>query len=174
MGARRIIVAVVDAGPLIHLAEINCLPLLQSFGTLYLADAVWSETVGAKRIAAQDTLGLTNVARIALAQPELALFIQKNNLGDLQAGELECLLACQQLHASTLLTDDLAVRDTAKRLNLTPVGSLGIVVRAFRAGQVSLQEAERYINNLDEISSLFVTRAIVELAIAQLRETEIK
>ena len=71
---------------------------------------------------------------------------------------------------STLLTDDLAVREAAKSLNLTPVGSLGIVVRAYHLGNISLAEAEYCLNALYDVSSLFVTRAIVGLAIEQLRQ----
>ncbi|HAZ31440.1 MAG TPA: hypothetical protein DCY61_01865 [Dehalococcoidia bacterium] len=67
-----------------------------------------------------------------------------------------------------LLTDDLAVRAAAKRLSLIPVGSLGIVVRAYRAGHISLSEAERRIAELYDVSSLFATRAIVELAVERL------
>jgi predicted nucleic acid-binding protein len=70
-----------------------------------------------------------------------------------------------------LLTDDLAVREAAKHLNLTPVGSLGIVARAYRLGYLSLSDAERHIANLYDVSSLFVTRTIVDLAIEQLHKT---
>jgi predicted nucleic acid-binding protein len=68
------------------------------------------------------------------------------------------------------LTDDLAVREAAKRLGLAPVGSLGVVIRAHRLGRISLADAERHIADLYDVSSLFVTRAIVELAIEHLRE----
>jgi hypothetical protein len=47
---------------------------------------------------------------------------------------------------------------------------LGIIVRAYRLGQLSLADAERHLNDLDVVSSLFVTRAIVELAIEQLHK----
>jgi predicted nucleic acid-binding protein len=68
------------------------------------------------------------------------------------------------------LTDDLAVRDAAKLLNIVPVGSLGIVVKAYKSGQISLNYAEQSITALHDNSSLFVTRAIVEIAIEQLHK----
>jgi len=52
---------------------------------------------------------------------------------------------------------------------LSPVGSLGIVARAYHLGVISLVEAEKYIMELDETSSLFVTRVIVQRALEQLR-----
>jgi predicted nucleic acid-binding protein len=67
-----------------------------------------------------------------------------------------------------LLTDDLAVRDAAKLLHVTPVGSLGVIVRAYHTQRILLSEAEQYMYALHDVSSLFVTRAIVELAVAQL------
>lgn len=69
---------------------------------------------------------------------------------------------------SPLLTDDLAVRYRAKSLGLTPVGSLGIVVRAYHLDAISREAAVSKIQALQDISSLFVTPAIVALAIGQL------
>ena len=69
------------------------------------------------------------------------------------------------------MTDDLSVREAAKQLSLAPVGSLGIVVRAYRVRHISLADAERYLNAFYDTSSLFVTRVIVDLAIEQLRES---
>jgi predicted nucleic acid-binding protein len=115
---------------------------------------------------------LGNVERHTLAQAKVARFIHKNNLEDLHTGERECLYLCWQINVPILLTDDLAVREAAKGLNLVPVGSLGVVVRAYRLGRISLTEAERHINELYNTSSLFVARAIVELAIEQLRQSD--
>jgi len=44
----------------------------------------------------------------------------------------------------------------------------GVVIRAYKNGLASLEEAKRFILALQDISSLFVTRAIVELAIVEL------
>jgi predicted nucleic acid-binding protein len=55
-------------------------------------------------------------------------------------------------------------------LNVQPVGSLGVIVRASLNKLISLDEAEQRIVQLYEASSLYVTRTIVELAIQQLSE----
>lgn len=170
MGTGEATIAVADAGPLIHLTEIGCLPLLRIFDTLHIPDTVWSETVEQGRVPQGDVLGLGTVQRHTLPQSQITRFIQENSLETLHDGECECLCLCQQIGVPILLTDDLAVREATKRLNLTPVGSLGIVVRAYRLGYISLADAERHIIDLYDVSSLFVTRAIVELAIEQLRK----
>jgi predicted nucleic acid-binding protein len=171
VGASGVNVAVADAGPLIHLTEIGCLPLLRIFETVHVPDAVWSETVEQGRVQEADVLKVSNIRRHSLPQTPVTQFIQQSGLQDLQAGERECLYLCQQMGVPILLTDDLAVREAAKHLNLTPVGSLGIVARAYRLGYLSLSDAERHIANLYDVSSLFVTRTIVDLAIEQLHKT---
>ena len=45
--------------------------------------------------------------------------MRENDLEKLQAGECECLCLCKNLKVVTLLTDDLAARDAAKRLGIT-------------------------------------------------------
>jgi predicted nucleic acid-binding protein len=47
---------------------------------------------------------------------------------------------CKQLGVPVLLTDDQAVREAAKQLRLNPVGSLGLVARAYRHGYISRTE----------------------------------
>jgi len=168
VGAGEIEAAVADAGPLIHLTEIGCLSLLRIFQTLHIPGAVWQEIVGQGRVPGTSILQLEGVEQHTLPAVSLAQFIQENNLGGLHSGEQESLYLCRQIGVPLLLTDDLAVREAAKRLDITPVGSRGIIVKTYHLGQITLEEAEHYIAALYEVSSLYVTRTIVELAIEQL------
>jgi predicted nucleic acid-binding protein len=170
VGIGAVNTAVADAGPLIHLTEIGCLPLLRIFDILHIPEAVWWETVRHGRVEQGEVLGLGTVQQHTLSHSEVMQFTQERGYEELQDGERQCLYLCQQVGVSILLTDDLAVREQAKRLNVTPIGSLGVVVRAYRVGQISLANAERHIIDLYDVSSLFVTRAIVELAIEHLHK----
>jgi predicted nucleic acid-binding protein len=160
--------SVADAGPLIHLTEIGCLYLLAIFDALHVPDAVWRETVGSGRVPEDALLGLGTIQRHTLPRTKLMRFTRANGLEAIHDGERESLCVCQQIGVSVLLTDDLAVREASKRLRLTPVGSLGIVARAYRMGRLSLAEAERKMEALYDVSTLYVTRTIVHLAIEEL------
>lgn len=70
-----------------------------------------------------------------------------------------------------LLTDDLAVRDAARKLGLTPVGSLGIIAKACALGRIVPDEADRHLTALGETSSLYVTRTIIEMAREELHQS---
>ncbi len=158
-----------DAGPLIHLHEIGCLRFLNFFNSLHVPNAVWLESVGQDRLSQTELLRLKNIRRHSLTESEIDQFVKGNNLQGLHVGEQECLFVCLNRGISMILTDDMAVRSAARQFHIVPVGSLGIVVSAFKRGEISMEEAEHYIADLYDVSSLFVTRSIVELAIEQLR-----
>lgn len=165
MGHESINVSVADAGPVIHFAEIGCLSLLGVFECVHIPEAVWIETVGLSRVVEHELLEKANVQRHDLDRLKVDQFITENELSFLQYGEKESLFLCKQIDVLIILTDDLAVRKVSTNLNLTPVGSLGIIVRAYKLKLISYDDAKHYLEALYDVSSLFVTRAIVELAI---------
>jgi predicted nucleic acid-binding protein len=167
LGAREVAGAVVDSGPLIHLSEAGCLGLLPVFAPTYAPGEVWSEVAGQGYVPERDLLdsGLAREPHPA----DIGSFLASENLGHLDRGEQECLCLCRRLGISVLLTDDLAARDAAKALSITPVGSLGVIVRAYHVGRISMVEGEALLRRLQEATSLFVTPTIVDLAIEQLR-----
>jgi len=167
MGARQLSEPVVDAGPLIHLAEIGALDVLSVFDALHVPDAVWDEAVRHHGVEAAPLRKVCRVVRHSV-DAESTRFAEQAQLKDLHRGEIECLYVCREQQLELLLTDDLAVRHRARELGLTPVGSLGVVVRAFRRGRIDYGLAKTRIESLYSTSSLFVTRSIVELAIERL------
>lgn len=163
MGAGRL-AAVSDTGPLIHLAEIGCLPLLTIFEELHIPEGVWLEADRPSTIRAE----LSFAKRHFLASDEIDRFTADYRLERLQAGERQSLLLCSKLAVPVLLTDDLAVRRVAKAHGLTPVGSLGIIARAHYMGRIARDTAETHLRELYSVSSLFVTQTLVDLAIERL------
>jgi len=169
MGTSRLTESVADAGPLIHLAEVGRLGLLAIFSRVHIPGAVWSETVGAGRVESLDMESGFQAQLHDIDPVSEVLPSGEDALSKLQRGEVEALCLARKLAVPLLLTDDLAVRDVCRQRSVTPVGSLGIVVRASRCGRISVEQAERCLIRLHRESSLFVSAAIVEMAMAQLR-----
>lgn len=169
MGDARAGTAVADSGPLLHLAEVGAIGLMRVFDSILIPDAVWQECVQPGRLIDQDFATLT-IARHRIAREDLDRFVRDRALRHLHQGECECLYLCEQRDVSLIMTDDLAVRDAAMRMNLRPVGSLGIVIRACTSGAIGSVDAERTLLELYDNSTLFVTRAIVEVAVEQLHQ----
>lgn len=129
MGLGKDLVAVSDAGPLIHLAQIGNLQLLDIFSSVHIPDAVWMETVTAGRVDGTELTAVANIRRHAIDDAALRRFVQEFGPFSLHQGETEALLLCRRLDSPLLLADDLAAREAAWRQGVRPVGSLGIVVR---------------------------------------------
>jgi len=160
--------AVSDAGLLIHLSEIGCSAALTIFECVHVPYVVYQEYLSHNRHGNREITESPHIKIHKLQKEKVGKFIRKNALEHLHVGERESLYLCTAIGVKTLLTDDLSVRDSAKSMEITPVGSLGIVLRAFRSGLFPLSEAKQHIENLYEISSLFVTKAIVDRIVKEL------
>ena len=172
MGYGKINPAVVDAGPIIHLNEIGILHYLEMFSLLHIPKAVLSETVGQGHLSIVDLNKLDNLSKHEVDSINMGNFITENGLDRLDFGEKECLYLCSNIKVPIILTDDLAVRSAAWQLNILPVGSLGIVVKAFHLGLIRFKEAEDKLYELYKESSLFVTKTIIDIAIGKLAESD--
>jgi len=161
-----------DTGPLIHLSEIECIHLLNIFQMIYVPESVHGEYYKHKKENDPDFFELKNITISKVQLEVVSDFINRHGLNNLHSGERDCLYLCQDLSIDTILTDDLAVRDAAKKLGITPVGSLGIIARLFREQYISLNQAEKFLLNLYQISSLYVTKTLVDLVIEDLRKVK--
>ena len=167
MGDEKRDVAVTDAGPIIHLHEISRIALLGVFAAVHIGQCVWDEAVTSGRVSEPELRNATLFHRHIVSPQDIAV-VTDATASTLHRGEVECLALCRLLGVSLLLTDDLAARSVAASFGVRPVGSLGVVVRAFRIGRISFAQAKECLDALNDISSLFVTRAVIDLALEQL------
>lgn len=168
MGVRQLMQAVADAGPLIHLHEIGALVVLSMFERLYVPKPVYGEML---RHLVTDSPSLEEwpfLHLVDIEQERVQAFVREHGLEYLHWGEQTALCVAYQKHVPLFLTDDLKARQVAKSLGLKPVGSVGLILRAYNQGQISKTVAKRYIIDLQERSSLFITRALIEFALQKL------
>lgn len=125
-------IVVPDAGPLIYLAGTDNLELLRLlFGRVVTPRLVHSEVV----VAGAGLLGASEVAQatwieIEDSDPDPTLMVL------LDVGEAAAIPLAERLGA-TLLCDDGDARKIARDRGLTIIGTLGVLLRAKRAGHLS-------------------------------------
>lgn len=160
-------VVVCDAGPLIHLDELDCLELLADFHEILVADAVWQEVAQHRPPALQvSSLALRRLSR-RTPGPTLKALAE---IFTLHRGELEALDIARSTENSLLLTDDIAARLAARTLQIPVHGSVGIVIRAIRRRQKSKAEVLELPKAIPFRTSLFIKpRLLAEL----IREVEV-
>lgn len=121
---------------MLNLALIEQADLLaRLFGEVFVPPAVGSEFA---RLAASTGrfAGLRLPQWVKVRKPEsIVTAITRHT--ELHPGESEALALAMEIHADGVLIDEAAGRAVAIELGLTPIGVLGILVRAKRHGQLT-------------------------------------
>jgi predicted nucleic acid-binding protein len=155
-----VIVAVADAGPIIHLAEIDAIELLGIVDELYVPETVRDELEAGGVPQGFEELEF----EVAIAETGEREFDTGLDEGETAA------LAVAAGREAVLLTDDLAAREAAKESDIKVHGSIGIVALAFNRGELTEEQAVESMRSLQTETSLFVTEAVVEHGIEMLRD----
>lgn len=150
-------IAVCDTGPLIHLAEIDALELLETIDELLVPETVYEELTAGGISTGFDSIETTRVTADTAAIKD----------HQLDPGETAALAVAAAKNA-ILLTDDLAARDAATAIGVEVHGSLGIIARGYATGRLTQEEAAELMRALQRETSLFLTDAVVEQGIALL------
>lgn len=160
MGPQRVSTsAVADAGPLIHLDEIDSLGLLDALDRLYVPETVYEELAEGSVPAAMTDLDYELVTPDE-TDPVAA---------ELDAGETAALTVAAEYDV-VLLTDDMAAREAATGAGVEVHGSLGVIALAFGRGRIDRDQAAHRMRALQHETSLFVSEAVVERGIEMLEE----
>jgi predicted nucleic acid-binding protein len=159
-------VAVCDAGPLIHLDELGCLPLLDEF-SVWVPEAVRREvSYHRPALFVQAQVGFEVRAEVVVSLPTL------RTLGEallLDAGEMEALALMAQVPQALFLTDDAAARLAAQQLGYRVHGTIGVLLRSVRRGQLSAVQVRTLLLEIPTRSSLHIRPALMADIMAQFR-----
>ena len=159
--------AVLDAGPLIHLAELESLDILSDFQILYVADTVWQEAEQHRpQIFSHHNLCLERIS-VPTPSPELHALAQGLALDQ---GEIESLGLMEQYPHAFFLTDDAAARLAAEQRGYRVHGTIGLLIRSVRRNQKPADEILELLRALPQRSTLFIRPNLLESIIKQLEK----
>lgn len=123
-----------DSSPLIALAAINSLDLLQAlYGSIQIPDEVYKEVVVRGRYPAAAVANIPCITR--RSAKDLQQVAQLRDVG-LDKGESEAIALALELPASLLLVDELAARKIARQHGLAITGVVGVLIDAKDSGLI--------------------------------------
>ncbi|MDY0095992.1 MAG: DUF3368 domain-containing protein [Candidatus Vecturithrix sp.] len=128
-------VIISNSSPIIHLAKIGRLNLLQEFyETLTIPKAVYEEclTEGKDR---QEVAAIRNADWLKV-EPVMNIPLVRLLLSELDKGESEAIVLALEKQADLLLLDDADARDRAKLYHIPITGTLGVLLRAKHEGKI--------------------------------------
>ena len=149
--------AVADTGPPIHLAEIGQESQLTIFKLVIISEQVKVELKRRgvfDRVAAMlgDHLVVESVTQPELDAQRAALSRFRVHQADLSVAALAARLAPE-----VVLTDDLELRKGLETQGHLVVGSVGVLVRAFKAGHLTKAELQACFDQLFDGSTLYLS-----------------
>jgi predicted nucleic acid-binding protein len=157
---------VADAGPLIHLDELDALDVLSDYADVFVPNAVWLEVLHHRPQALQQP----KVNLVHQSQPSASSRINAiSAIYTLHRGEREALTLCLDRAINVLLTDDTAARLAAKSLNITTHGTLGLLIRAVRQHLRTPSEVLELLNAIPHQTTLHIRPSLLNEVIAKVK-----
>ena len=154
-----------DAGPLIHLDELQCLDVLQGFPSLLVPVSVADEVAQHRRIDFK-TWRLSAVPDPEIDEVHAALA----RTYCLHKGETAALVLVRQTpQTALLLTDDAAARLACLHMGLEAHGTLGLLLRSVRRGLRLADEMVGIIASIPERSTLHIHQSLLDMAISEIK-----
>jgi predicted nucleic acid-binding protein len=163
------IVAVLDAGPLIHLDELGRLGLLSDFKQLLVPQVVMDEALRHRPGMNPDVL--SNLEIISHPPPLPADLLKLADEFALHAGERAALAVLKLRGGQFLLSDDAAARSVALAAGFQTHGTIGLILRSHRRGRVSKTEMLQLLRDLPVRTTLHIHKDFLAVIVAR-AETE--
>ena len=159
-----------DAGPLIHLDELDYLSLLIDFDSILIPEQVYQEVTQHRAEAlAKFSQYFQSVSVTLSSEPTFQTLAQSLSL---DLGEQAALSLLSQHPQAMFLTDDAAARLAATTIGYRVHGTIGILIRAIRRHQLTKHEVIALLRRLPTQSTLHIRHSLLEEIIARL-ENEI-
>jgi predicted nucleic acid-binding protein len=156
---------VVDASPLIFLASIDQLVLLKRLaGEVIVPAAVLHEVLAAKDL--HPELAALGSAAWLRVEPDRSL-PEEVAAWDLGAGEAQVLALALHHPSCEAVLDDLQARRCARDLGIPVLGTLGVILRAKRRGDIVA--ARPLVEELLR-QGLYLSESLVRAALAEVEE----
>ena len=158
MGNERVFA---DTGPLIHLSEIEAITALDIFKVIHIPELVVDELT-IRDLPGYDIIKRDQFRLVKIIKGCEELSKEMINSHSMGKNDAMILAITLQNMGTVILTDDLEVRGIAQIYEIQPVGTIGILLRAFREDILTLDELLEKLGMVIDRSTLFITRDLID------------
>lgn len=159
---------VCDAGPIIHLDELECLHLMEDFERVFVPDIVRKEVLAYRGVAFEDS----NVSWSVISSqfPVEAPLQTMCKIFSLDAGEVAALAFMGKEPGLIFLTEDAAARLVATKLEYNVHGTIGVLIRAIRRDLMEPEEVIVMLKRIPLKSTLHIKASLLEEVISRVEQ----
>lgn len=152
--------AITDTGPILHLSEIDRLDALNVFARIMMSRLVLQELE--KHNVTRGSFDNQLFELVIVDVPEAKWLPLTLMLGQpiIHSADAQVFVVAQEANFKTpVLTDDLALRRRLDSVNATSVGTIGVLIRAYKQALLTRQELDTGIDAVFTVSTLHASRA---------------
>jgi predicted nucleic acid-binding protein len=152
--------AISDTGPILHLAEIGALSVLTIFKKVFVSNLVDEELLSYGidlAVEGQRWPKLTFEAK-TVGQERVSELLRELTAFKLHRADASIIALADDLRIRPILTDDMELRKALESRGHEAVGSIGVVVRAYKVGKLTKEALEDLIDDLFSRSSLYLSK----------------
>lgn len=165
------LIVVCDAGPIIHLDELNATSLFNDFTQVMVPSQVFQE-VQVHRPAIWNAPDFS-YQKVNVSISSDSSFQTLVRSFSLDLGEQAALSLMQTYPDATFLTDDAAARLAATTLGLNVHGTIGVLLRAVRRQQYSRSQVVEILQSLPQQSTLHIKASLLNEIIERIVEGDL-
>ena len=159
---------VCDAGPIIHLDELNSLYLLEDFKQILISETIDKEIRQYRPSAFKKLRDLTVLSSGNIPTNDLLLTLCQNFM--LNTGEIEARELMEKYPEAIFLTDDASARLVATQMGFKIHGTIGVLIRSIRRGQMRIEEVLNILKELPLKSTLYIKPSLLEEITFKIKE----
>jgi len=157
-----------DAGPIIHLDELDCLDLLNDFKEIILPATVTKEIKRNRKLALEKIR--RKFIELPGKKPRNEQLLTMCQVFSLDIGEIEALAVLEKYPNAMFLTDDAAARLVAERMGFKVHGTIGLLVRSIRRRQRKPLDVLKILSDIPNKSTLYLKTSLLEDAKMRIRK----
>jgi uncharacterized protein len=161
-------IVVSNTSPLTNLAAIGQFDLLhQLFGEILIPEGVWSElnAKGKRWPGSMEVENSTWTSRRSVQDQPLITALSR----DLDRGESESIALAVELKADLVLLDEREARHAARRLGLSIMGVIGILLLAHSRHEID--HLKPHLDALRQKANFYINDQLYQMVLEQVRES---
>ena len=149
---------IINASPLIIFGKLNRLDILKKlYKNIRISDEVYQEVVikGIEKnlkdaLIIKESINNHEIDIIKLNKEFLPIAQKIELIHNIDKGEAETIALALQLKEKEIIIDEAAAREAAKSLNIQPIGSLRVLVLAYKSKFISKAEIKEILNEMED------------------------
>ena len=161
---------IINASPLIILAKINKLEILKkTYESIEIASSVYQEVVvNGLKINSRDAhivkeqIESKNIKVLDLSSEFIKKAKKIESVYGIDTGEAETIALALQLNKKEAIIDEISAREAAKAFGIKPIGTLRVLLIAYKDGLIDKAEIKELINEMENSKYRFSPKVLIE------------